>query len=148
MLHICMSVRQPLCDILINKHKQISGLLYSKLKLTYCNANTGCNWKGSFAGEEVQHHPEQQHCSVKFNYDNFCAADNPATYCLVFSTLAIYSAQSFTYVADRSICDQAGSKCSQVMYIRSCSVDTSYHDWINISRASDQAQFFLAAQQS
>ena len=28
---------------------------------------------------------------VKLSYDNYCAADNTATYCLVFSMLAIYN---------------------------------------------------------
>ena len=47
---------------LIKKHNQLSGLLYEVKTSLY--AGTGCNWKGSFTGEEVQHDPDQQRCSV------------------------------------------------------------------------------------
>ena len=62
---------------LIKKHKQLPTLYYMQLickysKLAYMEVATGCiNWKGSFTGE-VQHDPDQQHCSVSGSLASCC----------------------------------------------------------------------------
>ena len=50
-----------------------------KLKLAYNYASIGCNWKGIFAGEDVQHDPDQQ----------LGSAAKPAPYCLVLDGVDI-----------------------------------------------------------
>ena len=50
---------------LIKRHKQLPGLVYEVRTSLY--ACTGCNWKDSFAGEEVQHDPATLFCFRKFS---------------------------------------------------------------------------------
>jgi len=47
------------------RHKQLPGLVYEVKASLY--ASTGCNWKDSFTGEEVQHDPDQQHALFCFS---------------------------------------------------------------------------------
>ena len=82
---------------LITKHNQLSGK-------TSLYGSTGCNWKGSFTGEEVRHDPDQLatlFCFRKFSLVLLITLP-PTELC--FSTLD--EVGNHLYVADRSICDQ------------------------------------------
>ena len=49
-------------DAIVNMTSHQKGLLY-EVKLAYIQQQDG-NWRGSLAGEEVQHDSDQQRCSV------------------------------------------------------------------------------------
>ena len=92
MLHLCMSVRRPLCDILlnysqcrcivfknmetvrhlINKHKQISGLVYQVKTSLYAMQIQDVT--GRAVSQVKKFNIIQTSNIVTFSYDNYCAA--------------------------------------------------------------------------